>query len=125
MLGIIVSIHERKYFQNLLDNNSTQKFQKLKVDKLELKRYVKNTNLGSNISATPSKSQKKEVPLDSNSQDKMGIFNTIENELTVYAICKNTSHEVFTCPFSEENMKYLLQIVNDYNTEKISHDECS
>lgn len=108
--------HERKYFQNLLDNNSTQK---LKVDKLELKRYVKNTNLGSNISATPSKSQKKEVPLDSNSQDKMGIFNTIENELTVYAICKNTSHEVFTCPFSEENMKYLLQIIIIYLTDKV------
>ena len=39
----------------------------------------------------------------------MGMFNTIENELTVLAIRNNQSHEVFNCPYSEENVKILKE----------------
>lgn len=114
-IGTVISIFENRYRQNLLVDKSFYKFRRLKVEKLELKRYIKNTYLGSNLRVNPSNSKKIEVPLNSSRQDSMGMFNIIENELTVFAIRNNQSHEVFTCPYSEENVKTLLEIAKEFN----------
>lgn len=115
-IGTVISIFENRYRQNLLVDKSFYKFRRLKIEKLELKRYIKNTYLGSNLRVNPSNSKKIEVPLNTSRQDdSMGMFNTIENELTVFAIRNNQSHEVFTCPYSEENVKTLMEIVKEFN----------
>lgn len=116
-IGTVISILENRYRQNLLIDKSFYKFRRLKVEKLELKRYIKNTYFGSNLRVNPSNSKKIkiEVPLNSSRQDSMGMFNIIENELTVFAIRNNQSHEVFTCPYSEENVKTLLEIAKEFN----------
>ena len=47
--------------------------------------------------------------------NKVGMLNTFEDELTVYAYIKTLPHEVFTCPFSKENKELLQCIVDNYN----------
>lgn len=115
VIGTIININEYRYRQNLLIDKSVYKFRRLKVEKLELKRFLKNTYLGGNLSMNPRNSKKTEIPLNSSRQDNMGMFNTIENELTVFAIRNNQPHEVFTCPYSEENVKTLMEIVKEFN----------
>lgn len=47
---------------------------------------------------------------------KENTIKTFENELIVYAVCKRSRHEVFICPYSEENLNVLLRVVEEYNT---------
>ena len=99
-------------------DNSFSKFLKLKVTRLELKRFLKNTHLGNNMRARPSSSKRKEIHINASTKDKLGMFNTIENELSVYAYVKSIPHEVFTCPYSDENKEKLQSIVDDYNNHR-------
>lgn len=115
IVSVIINFYEKRYKQNLLNEVSFEKFIKLNVSRLELKRYIKNTQLGSNFRISLSNSKRKEINLDSSTKDKIGISNTLENELTVYAYTKNYFHEVYTCPYSEEDKKMLQNIVNEYN----------
>ena len=108
-------IYEKRFKQNLLSNQSLEKLKKLNVSRLELKRYVKNTYLGSNMRISPSISKRKEINMESPEQNKVGMLNTLEDELTVYAYIKTLPHEVFTCPFSKENKELLQCIVDNYN----------
>ena len=116
IVGTIISICENRFRQDLLSDQSLEKFRKMNVSRLELKRYLANTYMGSTMTHQSSVRKRKEIPLESQQKDKMGMFNTVENELTVYAYITNTPHEVFTCPFCEENKNKLLDIVNAYNT---------
>ena len=113
--GLIVNLHEKKYKQDLLTKVSYEKFQKMNVCKLELKRFVKYSYLGSSLRLSPNNLKRKEISLNSPLKDKIGFFNTLENELTVFALVGNYSHEVYTCPYSEENKKTLLHIIEEYS----------
>ncbi len=59
LFRIVFNYHERKFEQDLLSDKSLEKFRKIKVSRLELKRYVKNTYLGSNINMILKKKYKK------------------------------------------------------------------
>ena len=109
LISIVLNIYEKRFKQNLLSNQSLEKLKKLNVSRLELKRYVKNTYLGSNMRISPSISKRKEINMESSEH------NTLEDELTVYAYIKTLPHEVFTCPFSKENKELLQCIVDNYN----------
>ncbi len=115
LISIVLNIYEKRFKQNLLSNQSLEKLKKLNVSRLELKRYVKNTYLGSNMRISPSISKRKEINMESPEQNKVGMLNTLEDELTVYAYIKTLPHEVFTCPFSKENKELLQCIVDKYN----------
>jgi hypothetical protein len=115
LFSIVFNYHERKFEQDLLSDKSLEKFRKIKVSRLELKRYVKNTYLGSNINMSPTNSKRREINLESPEQNKIGMFNTLEDELTVYAYIKKFPHVVFTCPYSKENKELLKSIVKQYN----------
>lgn len=116
IIGAVICFFENRYRQNLFVDKSFTRFKKLKVKKLELKRYIRNSYLSSNARTGFSRSKRKEIPLNSPMQDKIGMFNTSENELTVIAVGKKMSHEVFTCPYCKENVIVLTTIINEFNS---------
>lgn len=115
IVSIVINFTEQKYEIDLLSNNDISKLLKYRVERLELKRFVKTTYLGNIARVSPSIVRRKEISINAAEQNKIGMYNTNEDELEVIAYVGSYSHRVFTCPFSLNNKIHLLNVVNHFN----------
>ena len=65
IVGLIAGIYENHFRQDLLADSSLERLKKMNVSKLELKRYLKNTYLGSNMKLPSTVAKRKKIPLES------------------------------------------------------------
>lgn len=116
ILGIIITLNETRYKINLFEEESLSELEKKGLYHLELKRAIVTNYL------TAASVPKRKV-IDINSKIKIndGPCNTNEEELFVIGHTERGIHEIFSCPYSEENRQKLENTVKKYNDMKKPH----
>ena len=115
IISVVYGFSQKKYQIDLLGNEDSSKLRKYGVYKLELKRVAKTIYLGSNTRINSTREKRREVSLDAPDQNRIGMYNTVEDWLEVLCYKGAYPHDVYSCPCSQENKEKLLRIVEEYN----------
>ncbi len=86
-----------------------EKLRRLGIKRLELSRYRVNSYFGRGSM------KRKKVDLSAPVQQSTNIYNVISETLVVEGYRKSFPHDIYTCDYSEENKKNLLELVEKFN----------